>query len=88
MKLGEFENSRVFHAPKGNTKYVRDVVVTQVTKVIPEEPKIEEVKVEEPIVEPKIEEVKVKEPTREEPKVIKSPKPISTRAKKNKNEKS
>tara|TARA_B110000967_G_C18881383_1_gene561293 strand:+ start:2166 stop:2375 length:210 start_codon:yes stop_codon:yes gene_type:complete len=48
MKLGEFENSRVFHAPKGNTKYVRDVVVTQVTKVIPEEPKIEEVKVEEP----------------------------------------
>ena len=48
MKLGEFENSRVFHAPKGNTKYVRDVVVTQVTKTIPEEPKIEEVKVEEP----------------------------------------
>ena len=68
MKLGEFENSRVFHAPKGNTKYVRDVVVTQVTKVIPEEPKIEEVKVEEP-------------------KVIKSPKPKRTRAKKNKNEK-
>ena len=83
MKLGEFENSRVFHAPKGNTKYVRDVVVTQVTKSIPEE-----VKVEEPIVEPKIEEVKVKEPTREEPKVIKSPKPKRTRAKKNKNEKS
>ena len=48
MKLGEFENSRVFHAPKGNTKYVRDVVVTQVTKAIPEELKIEEVKVEEP----------------------------------------
>ena len=48
MKLGEFENSRVFHAPKGNTKYVRDVVVTQVTKIIPEEVKIEEVKVEEP----------------------------------------
>ena len=42
MKLGEFENSRVFHAPKGNTKYVRDVVVTQVTKTIPKEPKIEE----------------------------------------------
>ena len=78
MKLGEFENSRVFHAPKGNTKYVRDVVVTQVTKIIPEE-----VKVEEPIVEPKIEEVKV-----EEPKVIKTPKPKRTRAKKNKNEKS
>ena len=69
MKLGEFENSRVFHAPKGNTKYVRDVVVTQVTKIIPEE-----VKVEEPIVE--------------KPKVIKSPKPKRTRAKKNKNEKS
>ena len=48
MKLGEFENSRVFHAPKGNTKYVRDVVVTQVTKSIPEEPKVEEVKVEKP----------------------------------------
>tara|TARA_R110001606_G_scaffold247867_1_gene395944 strand:- start:20 stop:229 length:210 start_codon:yes stop_codon:yes gene_type:complete len=48
MKLGEFENSRVFHSPKGNTKYVRDVVVTQVTEVIPEEAKIEEVKVEEP----------------------------------------
>jgi hypothetical protein len=48
MKLGEFENSRVFHAPKGNTKYVRDVVVTQVTKTISKEPKIEEVKVEEP----------------------------------------
>ena len=78
MKLGEFENSRVFHAPKGNTKYVRDVVVTQVTKTIPEE-----VKVEEPIVEPKIEEVKVEEPT-----FIKSPKPKRTRAKKNKNEKS
>ena len=69
MKLGEFENSRVFHAPKGNTKYVRDVVVTQVTKTISKEPKIEEVKVEEP-------------------KVIKSPKPKRTRAKKNKNEKS
>ena len=69
MKLGEFENSRVFHAPKGNTKYVRDVVVTQVTKTIPKEPKIEEVKVEKP-------------------KVIKTPKPKRTRAKKNKNEKS
>ena len=48
MELGKFENSRTFHSPKGNTKYVRDVVVTQVTEVTPEEPKIEEIKVEKP----------------------------------------
>ena len=39
MELGKFENSRTFHAPKGNQKVIRDVNPVQVTKLTPPTPK-------------------------------------------------
>lgn len=41
MELGKFENSRTFHAPKGNQKVIRDTNPVQVTRVTTEEPQVE-----------------------------------------------
>jgi hypothetical protein len=68
MELGKFENSRTFHAPKGNQKVIRDVNPVQITIINPIIPE------EEPIIEPTIEIKMSGEPSLDE--VIKeTPKP-------------